>query len=62
MSLGRNEPGAAITEAVDVAGDFQHGLNPQFVRLQEIVNARGMDAEQRNHGYGGGDLELNVVT
>ena len=54
--------GAAIAEAVDVIGYRNVRLNRQFVRLEQVVCARGMHVEQRDHGDRGWDFELNVVS
>jgi len=58
---GRDEPRAAIPEAVDVMRDFKFRFGAQLVRLQQIGGAGRMNVEKRHHGHGGRNIELNIV-
>ncbi len=60
-SLGRDESGAAIAEAVHVVGERDGGLDPHFIRRAQVGRARRMHAQHGNHCYRRGNLELNVV-
>jgi hypothetical protein len=41
--------------------DFDIWLDAQFIGLEEIAGARGMDVEKRDHGDLGGKFKSDVV-